>query len=158
MKNQIIFKQQDWDKLNKSLYETNELESGLYGFYKESTTASSHKILVNDILIPKIGDYHRRTASYVAFKTEFTVQALRHCMKNRCHLLDIHTHPWSTEVNFSSIDDNEAIHTKIPYLKQYVKNVKISFIVLGKNSQIAKARMWEAHPDRLESIYKIVIL
>ena len=35
MKNQIIFKQQDWDILNKSLYETNKLESGLYGFYKE---------------------------------------------------------------------------------------------------------------------------
>ncbi len=158
MKNQIIFKQQDWDILNKSLYETNKLESGLYGFYKESTTASSHKILVNDILIPKISDYHKRHASYVAFKSDFTIQALQYCMKNNCHLLDLHTHPWSSDVNFSSIDDNEAIHTKIPYLKQHVKGVKISFIVLGKNSQIAKARMWETESDRLQSIYKIVIV
>ncbi len=158
MKNQIIFKQQDWDVLKKSLYETRELESALYGFYKESTTDSSHKILVNDILIPTRSDYHKRERSYVAFKSDFTIQALKYCMDNNCHLLDIHTHPWSSDVNFSSIDDNEAKRTKIPYLKQYVKNVKISFIVLGKNSQIAKARMWATKSDKLQSIHKIVIV
>lgn len=155
---QIIFKQKNWDDLIKSLYQTRELESAVYGFYKESKSASSHKILVNDILTPKLSDYHTRNATRVAFTPEFTNKALQICQRGQYHLLDIHTHPWSSDVNFSSIDDHEAIYTKIPYLKKYVKGVKISFIVLGNNSVIAQARIWEPQSDNLQSIFKLVIL
>ena len=74
------------------------------------------------------------------------------------HLLDIHTHPWSEKVSFSSIDDMEANNTKIPYLKHYVEGIKISFIVLGKSSDIAQARVWDIQSDKLVSIQKIVVL
>ncbi len=158
MKRQIIFKYKDYALLKKSLYERQDLESAVYACYKESTTENSHKILVNKILVPKKRDYYTRNPTRVAFAPEFTEKALRLCLKHRYHLLDIHTHPWSHDVSFSSIDDQEAIHTKIPYFKQYLEGTKISFIVFGESSEIAQARMWEIESDMLQPIGKIVIL
>lgn len=156
--NQIIFKYSDWETLTSSLYEDTSLESYAYGFYKRSTSRGTVKLLVIRVFIPKRSDYLARTSSLVSLKPEFTEKAFQICEKENLHLLDIHTHPWSESIQFSSIDDREALNTKIPYQIENVPGVQIAFMVIGKQSDIISARLWDGSDLELEPVDKITIV
>ena len=95
---QIIFKESDWEKLSQYLLKKPDIESGTYAIFKTSANTSKIKFLVNKIIIPRDRDYHKRSATAVAFTSGFTESAFQACEKINGHLLDIHTHPWSDQV------------------------------------------------------------
>lgn len=156
--NQIVFRQRDWEELEQYLCGRNDVESGVYAVFKTSVSSSANKFLVTRVVIPKEHDYLKRTAVRVAFRPEFTERTFRVCEATRGHLLDIHTHPWSDEVDFSSIDDHEATRTKVPYMNKYLPETMISFIVFGKSPGIAKARFWDKKTNKLSPIDRIIVI
>ena len=156
--NQIIFTTGDCNKLKNHLFAKLDIETGAYGVYKISRGDNSIKVLVNKILLPEDSDYHKRSSAHVAFSPKFTENAIVECENSSGHLLDIHTHPWSEQVSFSSVDDNEAVKTKIPYFAQYVRNTQVAFIVFGKNEDIIQARFWDMTINRLTPIDRIVVI
>jgi len=156
--NQIIVKKKDWLRLINSLYNRHDIESGVYAIFKTSSSINSKKLLVTQIIIPRDKDYHERSAARIAFTPEFTERAFKICETTRGHLLDIHTHPWSKEVNFSPVDDREVIKTKLPYMNKYLPETQIAFIVFGSNENIAKARFWDKEKNRLLDIDRIVVI
>ncbi|MBI4057771.1 hypothetical protein HY405_00395 [Candidatus Microgenomates bacterium] len=155
---QIIFRKSHWNKLTSNLAERTDVESGAYAVYKMSTFNNSQKFLVTKLIIPEEKDYLKRNAVGISFTPEFTENAFQSCEKTNGHLLDIHTHPWSDNVNFSPIDDREAKHTKIPYMAKYVPSTSIAFIVFGKVAEIAKARYWKGPSVLLEDIHRILVI
>lgn len=156
--NQIIFKKKDWEELEYYLAERKDVESGIYAMFKSSISDNSRKFLATQIIIPDDNDYYKRSSVSVAFKPEFTEKAFQQCEITSGHLLDIHTHPWSSQVNFSSTDDHEATHTKIPYMNRYLPKTLIGFIVFGNTPLIAKARFWDKTSNRLSYIDRIVVI
>jgi len=155
---QIIFRKTDWEKLARHLMSRKDVESGSYAVYKTSILNSCQKLLVLRILIPEDKDYFVRTPVRVSFTPEFTEKAFRLCETSNGHLLDIHTHPWSSKVNFSLIDDGEARHTKVPYLTKYLPGTNIAFIVFGNTLEIAKARFWNNPVNALSGIDRIIVI
>ena len=156
--NQIIFKENDWQRLTEYLAKRKDLESGAYAVYKVSKSPQNLKLLINDLIIPEDSDYFARGPAIVAFKPGFSERAFRQCEVSKGHLLDIHTHPWSTRVSFSHIDDREALQTKIPYLKKYLPQIMIAFMVFGISQEIAKARFWEPGSGQPTYIGRIIII
>lgn len=155
---QIYFRNSDWERLTAHLSRNPELESGAYAVFKKSSNPSTIRFLVNRIMIPDDSHYYKRTPGAVAFTASFTEGAFQLCEQSRGHLLDIHTHPWSEQVQFSGIDDHEAERTKIPYMAKYLPDTKIAFIVIGKTSNIVRARYWEKGRRCLHSISRIVVI
>ena len=156
--NQIVFKEKDWKELEYYLTERNDVESGIYAMFKTSLSNNSKRFLVTQIIIPDDNDYYKRSSVSVAFKPEFTEKAFQQCEITNGHLLDIHTHPWSSQVNFSSTDDHEAAQTKIPYMNKYLPKTLIAFIVFGKSPVIAEARFWDKASNKLSYINRIVVI
>lgn len=155
---QIVLTDKDWAELTQHLTSRSDVESGAYAIFKTSMSKNHQKILVTQTMIPRTKDYYKRTATSVAFKPEFTEKAFQICEATKGHLLDIHTHPWASVVNFSHIDDREAINTKVPYLLKYLPETMIAFIVLGRSPLIAKARFWDKSLNFLSSIDRIVVI
>ena len=156
--NQIVFRESHWRLLEHYMTQRTDVESGAYAVFKTSRIDKSQKLLVTEILIPEAKDYLKRTSVRVAFTPEFTEKAFRKCELNRGHLLDIHNHPWSNEVNFSPIDDHEAEHTKIPYVNKYVPDIMIAFLVFGESMVTAKSRSWDKPRSRMSDVCKIVVV
>ena len=155
---QIIFKESDWGKLTRYLSRNPDLESGAYAIFKTSTNPGTVRFLVNRIVIPGDCDYHKRSGATVAFTAGFTEVAFQACEKINGHLLDIHTHPWSEQVQFSGIDDHEAKRTKAPYMAKYLPGMMIAFIVFGMSTSIVRARFWDNGRSCLQSISRIIVL
>jgi len=156
--NQIIFREKDWQELEQYLSRRKDVESGVYALSKTSMSDTTNKFLVIRLIIPNASDYLKRTSVRVAFRPEFTENVFQQCEAVRGHLLDIHTHPWSADVNFSGVDDHEAIHTKVPYLNKYLPDIMIGFIVFGKSLAIARARFWDKKTNRLSQIDRITVI
>lgn len=156
--NQIIFRKKDWDQLHNYLTIRSDVESGAYAIISTADYDSSTKFLVNQILIPQDSDYVRRTATAVAFSPAFTELAFQQCEVKQRHLFDIHTHPWSEAVEFSSIDSHEALHTKIPYMHMYVPGTRIAFAVFGNSPQNAQTRFWDTSQGMLLGIARIIVI
>jgi len=156
--NQIIIRESHWQELTKYLLNGQDEESGVYAVFKTSVGDDLRKFLVTQIMIPNDVDYLGRTSVRVAFTPEFTEKAFQQCEKAGGHLLDIHTHPWSTDVEFSSIDDREAEHTKVPYLTKYLPETMIGFVVFGSSDTIVRARFWDKTANRLVDIDRIMVI
>ena len=155
---QIIFRERDWQELESYLTKRNDVESGAYAVFKTSMSNSTKKLLVNHVIIPADKDYLKRSSASVAFTPDFTERAFQQCETTRGHLLDIHTHPWSGEVSFSSVDNHEAEHTKVPYMRKYLPEIMIAFIVFGKSPAIVRARFWDKTQNKLSEIDRIVVI
>lgn len=156
--NQVIFRESDWVKLEQYLSEREDVESAVYAVFKISKSNGVSKFLVTRLIIPKANDYLKRTSVRVAFSPEFTERVFQQCENTRGHLLDIHTHPWATEVDFSSVDDHETTSTKVPYMRRYLPDTMIGFVVFGRSPVIARARFWSKQANKLSHIDRIVII
>ncbi|MEZ5357188.1 MAG: hypothetical protein R3F48_00065 [Candidatus Zixiibacteriota bacterium] len=155
---QIVFRKRDWENLTNYLLKNRSLETGAYALYRISQGIEFYKVLVEEVIIPEKLDFYRRSSHAVAFTPEFTEKTIQACEKRLCSLLDIHTHPWSKEVNFSTIDDTEALNTKIPYFHKFVNETGLAFIVFGENSRIVKARFWGGEKKELINIDRIRLI
>ncbi|MCP4603461.1 MAG: hypothetical protein GY847_23575 [Proteobacteria bacterium] len=156
--NQIVFRESDWTKLECYLSKRNDVESGVFAVFKTSISNSSNKFLVTQTVVPKDDDYLQRTSVRIAFTPEFTERAFLQCEAARGHLLDIHTHPWSKDVDFSSVDDHEAVQTKVSYMNRYLPETMIGFVVFGKSPVIARARFWDKRTEGLSPIDRIIVI
>lgn len=156
--NQIVFRKKEWKQLQSYLTIRSDVESGAYAIISTADGDSSTKFLVNQILIPQDSDYIRRTATAVAFSPVFTERAFQQCEVEQRHLFDIHTHPWSKVVEFSSIDNHEALDTKIPYMHMYVAGTRIVFAVFGDSPQNVQARFWDTSRGVLLDIARIIVI
>lgn len=154
----LIIKTSTYSDLSKHLFETKAAEAMAMAFFRISHCSDKTKLLVKEILIPTKGDYLDRSAGHVSLQPEFMEQCFQYCEDHCCHLLDIHTHPWSETVTFSGIDDQEALDKKVPYMERYVADTKIAFMVFGLNPFIIKARIWDKETRELQPITRIVIL
>ena len=108
--------------------------------------------------IPSLADYEIRSPARVRLKSGFLEKCFKRCAKERLSLLDIHTHPWQTDVDFSGIDDHEARYVKGPYLRSYLPGVQLAYIVHGKKPDFLSARTWSDQERSFGLITKVMIL
>jgi hypothetical protein len=155
---EIIIKRSTYCALSSHLFGTKDLETMAMGFFRISCCSNKTKLLVKEILLPKKEDYLDQSGGHVSLRAEFMERCFVYCETHFCHLVDIHTHPWSKKVAFSGIDDREAIGKKIPHIEKYVADTQIAFIVFGLNSTIAKARIWDKKRRELRAVRRIIIL
>lgn len=154
----LVIKGSAYRALCSHLFESNVLETMAMAFFRISCCSNKTKLLVKEILLPKKDDYLDQSGGHVSLAAEFMERCFEYCEAHQCHLVDIHTHPWSKKVAFSGIDDREALGKKIPYMEKYVADAQIAFIVFGLDSTIAKARIWDKERRELQAVRRIVIL
>lgn len=154
----IVFRQSDFDKITDHLYADTSCEAMAIAFFRKVRTGASERLLVGGVEIPSKADYEIRSPARVGLKSGFLEKCFKRCEKEKLHLLDIHTHPWQTDVDFSGIDDHEARHVKGPYLRTYLPGVQVVYIVHGKESGFLSARTWNYQERSFGLIAKIMIL
>lgn len=155
----LRIRERDFAKLAAHLNLNREVETAAMGFHLMSESRDRVTFLVQEILLPEKDDYHHRSIGGVSLKPALAERCHQKCEQNNWHLLDIHTHPWADhKVAFSGIDDDQAMNTKIPYLKRYVPGTRIAFLVFGKNPGIVRGRYWDGVNHCLSPIHRIVVL
>jgi hypothetical protein len=124
----------------------------------KSVTTDRMKLLVREVRIPEENDYLDRSAGAVSLQPEFLESCFQACEEVNCHLLDIHTHPWSSIPQFSQIDDTEALDVKVPYLREWLPDTEIAFLLFGDKPDRIKGRLWNTCEERLLSVDAVHIL
>ncbi len=142
-KNVIVFRNRDFSALIESLHADKSREAMAIGYYRLSTTERTQRLLVQALSLPADADYETRTPTLVGLGGEFLQDSLDRCEGEKLHLLDIHTHPWQSGVEFSGIDDHEATAKKGPYLKKYLPNICVTYLLFGSSPYDIRARMWD---------------
>lgn len=151
----LYFPYRLWHKLGAFLLADCSLETMAMALFSTSVSASKRKLLVHRLILPTATDYATRSSAFVALSPAFIERCHAACESEQVHLLDIHTHPWSERVRFSSIDDREALDTKIPYMEQYLPKSESAFLVMGQETTIVEARLWDKNSQRLLPIPQI---
>ena len=157
MRTEIVFRKKDWLTLTNYLSLDKINESGAIAFCKISTAKNFKRFLVNRIVLPEKKHYKKRSAGFIGFDPEFMEQCFKNCENSSFHLIDIHTHPFSNNVHFSSIDDREDGKIKGPYMDKYVPSVELLFMVHGSDLEDIDARIWDKNTHSLRSINLIKI-
>jgi len=154
----VVIQDYHFELLVQYLFARNDIESGALAFYNSSELGTAVKLLIKAVEIPTEADYLRRSATEVSFTPEFAEKCHCTCEQNQWSIMDIHTHPMSTRLEFSAIDDAEALDTKIPYLKQYVKGTRIAFLVFGSIPKLVQGRFWSGEEATLDPISRLLVI
>jgi hypothetical protein len=158
MKNEIIFKEQDWENGKSVLISGREDESALVFFCKAIKTAKMNRYIVVDALSPDSKDLPIRNPGYVRLGPKFMEGCFQKCEREGLHMIDTHTHPFADWPTFSSIDNQKDAQIKGPYMNKYVPGVELLFIVCGKNPDKLDARMWDNQSHSLKQIDLVKII
>jgi hypothetical protein len=128
------------------------------GLYRLSASDQRVKLLVRDVIVPSDSDYLERSGCYVSLQPEFLEGCFRVSEDCRCSIVDIHTHPGSEVPSFSPVDDSEARDVKMPYMRQYVPEVDIAYMVFGCGPEAVQARIWDDNSRSWSLMPKILVI
>ncbi len=158
MKTEIIFTHNDWDYSKSKLTSDGDDESAMILFCREVKTANLRRYLVVDAMTPEIDDLPVRNPGYVKLAPEFMEKCFQKCETEGLHLIDCHTHPFTDQPTFSSIDDDQDAGVKGPYFDTYLSEIELLFIVCGRNPDRLDARMWDKQSHSLKQIDLVKII
>ena len=154
----VVFRHSDFKRLCHHLHECLSKESMAMAIIAKSVSADRTKLLVREVRIPEESDYLDRSAGAVSLRPEFLESCFQVCEQSNCHLLDVHTHPWSSKPQFSQIDDTEALDVKVPYLREWLPRTEIAFLLFGDKPDKIKGRWWNTSEERLLSVDAVHVL
>lgn len=111
---------------------------------------SKTKITVGRLWKTPYAMYTCRSSVKVELKREYIIKALEYARKNKFALIDVHSHPWMEEVNFSSVDDEYGLKNarwiEQKYKEGVFPKVPWGMMVISGGKRI-KARIYDFSTD-----------
>lgn len=86
-------------------------------------------------VFPESFDYLEQTMTSIRLDRNFDMRIRKECQESKFSLIDIHSHPFTTDgVNFSGVDDADEVE-KYEYFKRNLPESIYGSIVMGQSSQ-----------------------
>jgi hypothetical protein len=162
MKEIVFPDEEQWEQLVKFITkdkDTIKMETAAIALAKLSSDADHTRLIVKKLLLPEKSDYLRRSAVNVCFSPKFMEKIYSECIQHNLHVVDVHDHYFEDEdVHFSRFDDDEQNLRWGPYVNRWFKNLRVGFVVFGKNPENLDARLWIREKNTVEPVDKLKII
>ena len=132
MKHTIIFPEKMFTEMKEHLLqnEKEQLASVLCGISK---TENQVKFLCREVIKAGPEDLEYNSTTRVRAKKEYRKRILTRCLEENLHLIDCHSHPFSSaDVDFSGIDDGNDFRT-LTYISETIPGILCGCMVVGHN-------------------------
>ena len=159
---EIIFPEKIFKTVKDHILKDSPREQFAFLLCGHSKGKDSLKFLVREAVIPDKKDLAYQHSGGVCPKKDFQIQVYQRCYNEGFGLIDVHSHPFSSEkVIFSPIDDVSEFGTTrkegtFPYLARKINGIYLASIVFGKTS--IDARLYVPEHKKAFPIDRIKIL
>ncbi len=133
-------------------------ESFLYIMCSKAQGYDDEIYLCKQMIIPDDKQLEGQTSVSVTPEKQYQAIAYGLAYDQQLTLFDIHTHPFSDNARFSSIDDHHGKKNAKYIAKHFPNESTMGMIVLGKGFDNFEARIWDREKDRFEPIKRIEVL
>lgn len=157
-KNIIRFSSEDYKAITTHLSRAGEDESFIYGLFSTAKTKESTVYICSRLMVPD--EKQLKGQSRVSVEPDRQYQAITYGLayELRKSIVDIHTHPFTRNARFSSIDDRHGTENAKYIAEKFPETSTMGMIVLGKGFDNFGARIWNRKGRCFEPVDRIEIL
>jgi len=142
MLREILFFENTFSNVKEYFSQERVLETGLILLVKLNSSLNHRRFIVFKVIVPKEEDYLQRTPILIVYKPEFMERVFEQCVEHNSHLIEVHTHPFSSHgTTYSGHDDNSDRHLGL-YISNHFRNMHFGTIVSNIDMTAMDARMW----------------
>ncbi len=145
-----------WTRLRATLLADTSVETKCFLLCRTLESESRVVFLAREVVPVPDDAYAHRTHSLVETRPEFVHQLLVRCAREGYSLLEAHTHPWSANPRFSSIDDRSDL-LKFQTTQSMSPPFRHGSLVFGYDMSF-EGRFWDYQRERIAPITRLRIL
>lgn len=160
MKNETIFRISfgDYKAITAYLEKAGQDESLLFMLSSKTTVDGCTIYICNRILIPDEKQLQDQSSVSIEPGRQFQAVAYGLAFELGLSIIDIHTHPFTHQARFSSIDDYYGTKNA-EYISQYfAESSTMGMIVFGRGFDNFEARIWDREENVFRPVNRIEIL
>jgi molybdopterin/thiamine biosynthesis adenylyltransferase len=152
------FSSKDFQSQREHLAASGDDESFAYALCSKAEGSECDIYICKLLILPGADDLKNQSHASVEPTQEFLaiVYGLAHDLG--LIVIDIHTHPFSTNACFSSIDDHHGIRNAKYISENFPEGSTMGMLVLGQGLDNFEARMWNNEGDCFEPANRLEIL
>ncbi|MCD6219039.1 ThiF family adenylyltransferase [Candidatus Calescamantes bacterium] len=150
----IVFPESIFNKVRKHLLKDKREQFGflLAGVCKGENLT----LLVREFIPAQDNDLEIQSPGLVRSKKAFVKRILRYCYDEGFSLIDVHSHPFSSnQVNFSGIDDRSE-RESFRYTMSKIPHIHHASMVFGENS--FRARIWDKREETMKNVEEVKVI
>lgn len=136
--NRLVFLENAWDELRRSLTESLDTESATALFVAPGRGLAGMRYIVTDVAAASADDYSDRSRTSAQLRPEFVARALKRARRTGESVWFVHTHPDQAYPSFSAIDRAGEL-VLAPALYRRAPNGTHGAVVIGTSSFCAHA-------------------
>jgi len=157
-KHVVRFAASDYDTLTNHLKKAGEDESFIYGLFSQADGADHTLYICRQLVLPDTGELENQSRVSIEPTRQYQAVSYGLAYDQQLTLFDIHTHPFSSNARFSSIDNHYGTQNARYIAKNFPKSVSAGMIVLGRGFDNFQAHIWNRETSRFTPINRIEIL
>jgi molybdopterin/thiamine biosynthesis adenylyltransferase len=156
--NIIRFSSEDYKAITTHLSRAGEDESFIYGLFSMAKSKENTIYICSRLIIPDKKELQGQ--SRISIEPGRQYQAVTYGLAYELgkSIIDIHTHPFTINARFSSIDDHHGTINAKYIADKFPDTSTMGMVVLGKGFDNFEARIWNKSNKRFEPASRIEIL
>ena len=159
MKKQIIrFSTANFNVMTKTLKESGKDESFVYGLFSKAQSPDCEIYICRQLMLPDKNELKNQSCVSIEPDKKYQITSYGLAYDQGLSIIDTHTHPFSTNARFSSIDDSYGIENAKYIAKKFPEDCTMGMIVLGNGFDNFEAHIWNRKKKNFEPVNRIEIL
>ncbi|MCK5472405.1 MAG: hypothetical protein KAI59_00110, partial [Planctomycetes bacterium] len=159
MKRQIIrFSTANFNVMTKTLKESGKDESFVYGLFSKAQSPDCEIYICRQLMLPDKNELKNQSCVSIEPDKKYQITSYGLAYDQGLSIIDTHTHPFSTNARFSSIDDSYGIENAKYIAKKFPEDCTMGMIVLGNGFDNFEAHIWNRKKKNFEPVNRIEIL
>jgi molybdopterin/thiamine biosynthesis adenylyltransferase len=138
MHRQIVFTGKDFTQLGNHLLQGSK-EQFAFALAGVNRGDGYVKILVKEVIQVPGNAFEHQSSTFLRLKKDFVAKVITRAVNEDLALLDMHSHPWSTSVAYSSVDDRFEVE-RFLWSAENFPQIEHATLLMGRGS--IDARMW----------------
>ena len=156
--NVMRFSSNDFRALKEHLHASGDNESLAYALCSKAQGPECDIYICNRLIAPDTDDLRNQSGSSIEPSRECQAIAYGLAYDLGLFVVDVHTHPFSKNARFSSIDDHHGTQNAKYITKNFPEGSTMGMLVLGQGFDNFEARMWDSKKNCFEPANRLEIL
>lgn len=159
MKKQVIrFSTANFNIMTKVFEKSGKDESFVYGLFSRAENSDCEIYICKQLILPDKDELENQSCVSIEPSKKYQITSYGLAHDQGLSIIDIHTHPFSGNARFSSIDDSYGIENAEYIAKKFPEECTMGMIVLGSGFDNFEARIWDREKKHFEPVERIEIL
>lgn len=157
-KNILRFCQGDFAVIKKHFQAAGNKESQVFALFSQAVSRRCNIYICNKLIIPDANELRNQTSASVEPSKRLQAIAYGLAYETGSSVGDLHTHPFTKNPHFSSVDDHHG-QKNAKYLAQYLPDeASMIMVVFGKDLKDFECRVWDRERSFFEPVDRLEIL